>query len=296
MTAPTRQSEPEVAARRHDWLFGKFAWASQRLVRRRFHAVRVLRDASPFAIEKKQAPLDPDWIAQPGVVCMNHPAWWDPMAAVVAAQAWFPGRQHFAPIDQDMLGQYPLFKRLGFFGVETGTARGGAKFMKTALGLLNTAPRKQRSHGGRVLWVTAQGTFQDVRDRPIQLMPGVSRLAGRLARRDPHTLGGAAWILPMAVEYAFWEESKPEMLFAFAKPMTAAQAAEHDALEAVLTRTMDQLAVAVRRRDAAAFEVVLGGSAGVGGGYDVLRRMKALAQGRRFDPRHGSQSTQGTTP
>lgn len=196
------------------------------------------------------------------------------MAAVVAAEVWFKTRTHFAPIDAEMLGQYPLLDRLGFFGVEPGTPRGGVRFLKTATRVLLN-PR-------HMLWVTAQGVFTDVRQRPVTLMPGVQRLAHTLGRK-----GQDATFSVMAVEYVFWDESKPEMLLAFGKPMSAEQAAEDGTLAAELNRVMDALAAAAMDRDPEAFTVVQGGSAGVGGAYDGLRRMRAWLSGQRFRARHG---------
>src|SRR5688500_10539954 len=87
-----------------------FTWYARRFVRRNFHAVRVLRDTAPPAFE-----------GRPILVAMNHPSWWDPMLALVAATEYYPRRRHFAPIDAAMLRKYRLFARLGFFGVEPET-------------------------------------------------------------------------------------------------------------------------------------------------------------------------------
>ena len=49
---------------------------------------------------------------------------------------------------------------------------------------------------------------------------------------------------------------------------------------------MDALSADSMRRDPALFRPLLRGSAGVGGVYDLYRRSRALAAGRRFDPTH----------
>ena len=54
------------------------------------------------------------------------------------------------------------------FGVDLDSPRGAASFM--------AASRKILDRPGRVMWITAQGRFSDVRERPLGLRPGVARL------------------------------------------------------------------------------------------------------------------------
>ena len=58
-------------------------------------------------------------------------------------------------------------------------------------------------------------------------------------------------------------------------------------LEFRLEEAQARLAAKAISRDATQFDVVLGGSAGVGGWYDMARRARALLTGNRFNPRHG---------
>ena len=60
-------------------------------------------------------------------------------------------------------------------------------------------------------------------------------------------------------------------------------------IESALTANLDTLALESQARDPGAFTELLGGKAGVGGVYDVWRRLKAWARGRRFDPAHGGE-------
>ena len=142
------------------------------------------------------------------------------------------------------------------------------------------------SHPASILWITAEGHFTDPRQRPVRLRAGIAHLA----RRVP-----GAVVLPLAIEYSFWNESKPEALIRFGSPIdtgrerTVAEWTEH--LEVELTRTMDALSADSVRRDPALFRHVLRGSAGVGGIYDLYRRSRALAAGRRFDPTHGGRES-----
>ncbi len=57
-------------------------------------------------------------------------------------------------------------------------------------------------------------------------------------------------------------------------------------LETALTQTMDRLAEASADRMPDCFAMVFRGTAGVGGPYDLWRRIHAAFRGRRFDAHH----------
>jgi hypothetical protein len=209
------------------------------------------------------------------VITLNHPSWWDPLVCAVLA-GLFPGRCHYAPIEAAALRRYRFFERLGFFGVEPGTVRGARSFLRTGQAILGRPES--------VLWITAQGRFADPRERPLCLRPGIGHLLA---------CAGQGMILPLALEYPFWEESAPEALARFGAPLPVSPAlarppGEWAALvEQELAATQDVLAREACRRDPAAFTTVLGGRAGVGGLYDLWRRLLAQLRGEEFSPEHG---------
>lgn len=186
-------------------------------------------------------------------------------------------RDHFVAIDAVAVERYRFFKRLGFVGVDTKSLRGAAEFLRTGTAIL-TQPRS-------VFWVTAQGRFTDVRERPLALQAGVGHLAARLT---------AGIVLPVALEYTFWTERTPEALVSVGEPL---RVSEHRGLhgkewlariEDALTRNLDTLNAETAKRDPAAFTPLLAGKTGVGGVYDTWRRLKSWARGRKFDPSHES--------
>jgi 1-acyl-sn-glycerol-3-phosphate acyltransferase len=211
----------------------------------------------------------------PIVVYCNHPAWWDAAVIILLAGKLYPGRDHRAPFDAAMLAKYRIFERMGAFGVDLETARGGAQFLAAARAIL--------SRPGAVLWITAQGRFQDVRVRPLGLRPGVARLA---------ELAPDAVFVPLALEYAFWEERGAEAFCAFGAPIRAGdllalpRPERLARMEAALTDTLDRLSADVIARDPARFETLVSGKRGVGGIYDGWRRLGAMLTGRRFESGH----------
>ena len=184
-------------------------------------------------------------------------------------------RDQFAAIDAKAVERYSFFKKMGFIPVDTNSLRGAAEFVRTGTTIL--------SQPNRVYWVTAQGHFTDVRERPLAIEAGVGHLAARLTR---------GIVLPLALEYTFWTERTPEALVRVGEPL---RVSEHPGLsgrewtsliEAEMTRNLDALNTEAMSRDPAKFTPLLAGKTGIGGPYDWWRRLKAWIRGEQFDPSH----------
>lgn len=220
--------------------------------------------------------LPANFDALPVVVFLNHAAWWDPLICLLLAAELFPARPAFAPIDAQALQRYRFLARLGFFAVEMDFTRGAATFLRTGTAILE---RREQ-----MLWVTPQGKFTDVRERPITFQRGLAHLAGRAA---------PAVFLPLAVEYTFWEERTPEVLLAFGTPLFTRQLQNScgaddwaAALEQTLQDAQDVLATAAQRRAPDDWQVLLRGRAGTTWIYDTWRRVRALFRREPFQPEH----------
>jgi len=238
--------------------------AFRRYFTRHMNALRVAAWGMPAAIP-----------GGPVIVYSNHPAWWDAAIYILAADRFFAGHESYAPIDAAMLRQYGIFGRIGAFGVDLQTPRGAAAFLAASAEILS-APN-------RALWITAQGRFGDVRERPLGLKPGVARLV---------EMAPDCTVVPLAIEYGFWLERGAEACIAFGAPMRGrdlldlSRARRLERLEAELTGVLDRLSADVAARDPTRFRPVIAGHAGIGGIYDAWRRMSAALRGRRFDPSH----------
>ena len=269
---PNRQTRSELPVRaksfplpcRSAWLFALFRKYARRYLRQHFHAVRVSR-AGPV----------PNLPSGPLVVVANHPSWWDPLVGLALTEFMHERRIHYCPIDVNGLTQYPFLERLGFFGVEVGSTRGSLAFLRQCQSIL--------SRPESVLWITPQGEFVDPRERPVSLKQGVGHLAFRQS---------AMTIVPMALEYPFWNDRCPEALVRFGESITiTARRSETSQvwitrIEQALEKTQDQLAEEARSRDPAAFLKLVGGTSGVGGIYDTWRRLRSAIRGESFHPEH----------
>jgi 1-acyl-sn-glycerol-3-phosphate acyltransferase len=248
------------------FLLNAFSRYAAWYVPRHFHAVRLLAASGPPAVDER-----------PVVVYLNHPSWWDPLICLLLVRRFWPDRKHYAPIDAVAIRRYRFFQRLGFFGVEQNNAAGSLAFLRTARAILEQP--------AAMLWLTAQGQFTDVRRRPISLRPGLGHLLRHVGR---------ALVVPLAVEYCFWDERHPEALAAFGEPIeiTSEHSRRPSEWTALLEQHLEQaanlLAAGATSRDPANFVMLHSGTAGVSFVYDAWLRAKALATGRPYHREHGA--------
>lgn len=245
----------DPAALRSERRLRFFDWAFRRHFSGSFCALRIARWGEPVMPA-----------GRPLIVLANHPGWWDGVLTLLAARRLFPDRACFVPMDAAALEKYGFLRRLGAFGVERDSPRGGMRFLETARGLL--------ADPCHLLWVNAPGRFADVRERPVPLAPGILRLP----RFAPEAV-----ILPLAVEYTHWTEKRGEALMAFGPPV---EATGEEGLRTALTAVMDRLAADAISRDPARFRVVIGGGRGMGGIYGLWQRL-------RFAPEHDPRAREG---
>ena len=224
--------------------------------RRNFHAVRV-RGANRFS-----------GATGPLIVYANHGSWWDPMVAFHLADTLMPQRRHYAPMDSEALERYKILGWLGIFGVAMESARGAVKFLRTGEAVLAA---------GGVLWVTPQGRFVDARMRPLEFKAGLAALASRTG----------CTVLPLAIEYTFWDERTPECLLQFGEAVHVRKGQALDGvLESALLAAMEELKEASMARSARGFQTLSNGADGTAGFYALGLRVKAFLQRRKYRAEH----------
>ncbi len=246
-----------------------FRWIVRQNFLREFHAVRVNGLAQLRGLD---GPL---------LVYANHSGWWDPMVAFLVSGMLMKSRRHYAPMDAAALKRYRILSSMGVFPVEVSSARGAVRFIRAGEAILR---------GGGVLWVTPQGQFVDARKRPITFKPGMAALAARIP---------GCMVLPMAIEYVFWDERTPEVLLQFGEPVVVEAGERTETLEArlvaALERTMEEMQGRAMSRDARQFErVLLRGRAGVGGIYGLGKRVASWVTRTPYQPEHSLPAAQSS--
>ena len=269
MSKPNRESDPVPKVSR--LLFRGFYGYSRRLISKRFCAMRVVADSVPRIGDDEHL-----------IVYLNHPGWWDPLVAVMVAGEFFPGRQFYAPIDAEAVEKYAVMKKLGFFALEQDSTAGLRSFLQTMRALMERTDS--------VVMVTPHGRFVDVRDQQ-PFRPGLGHVVASFKN---------VTVVPLAIEYTFWNESTPEMLVCFGEAIRIISGQPtHDKtewtnqLETKLLQTQMLLKQHAIKRDPAAFQTIIGGKTGEGGAYDFARRIKSWFSGRKFESSHGSESAAG---
>ena len=232
---------------------------------RHFHALRV---ANARRISPEAEPL---------ILFGNHASWWDPLVALLVGQAALPDREHYAPMDEMALKHYSIFRPMGFFPVDNASARGAAQLLRAGLQVM--------ARPGAVLWITPESQFQDVRKRPIVFRPGLGALMSRSGRMT---------CIPIAIEYVYWDERLPEILVNVGEPLEIADGTMEDArtwtnlLSYAMAATLDELAMLAMERDPDEFVTILSGSAGIGGIYELWKRLTCAITGSVYYQDHGS--------
>lgn len=251
------------------WLQNGFHRFLKSFLKRHFHAIGVERDS------RVDGSIHSD---QPLIVYGNHPSWWDPLMAHYLNRTLFPRRQFFAPIDADALEQYKVFAKLGFYGVRMQTTSGAGAFLRQSLAILES--------GDTAIWMTPEGRFADVRDRNAALMPGLAHLCTRV---------GSGCVLPLALEYVFWEERLPVCLIAMGRPQFLADHPDRDkrqwneCLSIELRAAQDRLMQLAIARSSEPFDNLLRGKSGAGAMYDFFRRARFWSRGGNVRFHHGDQ-------
>ncbi|MBV8199671.1 MAG: lysophospholipid acyltransferase family protein, partial [Acidobacteria bacterium] len=235
-----------------------------RRLARHFHAVRLSRSQRPDLTAARERPL---------IVYLNLSSWWDPLVCMQLADQLFPGRRHYAPLEQATLRRHRLFARLGCFAIDLESVRGARRLLEQAARIVEQPDS--------TLWVTAGSAPTDPRERPVKLQAGL----GHLAARTRHAV-----LLPLALEYPFWGAPLPEALARFGEELAVDDAGMrandwNEVLAARLEAAQDALAAEAQARDGACFEVIQG--AGVPGGagvHDAWRRLREILRARRRRP------------
>ena len=239
------------------YLLRLFAAYATRYMRRHCHAFRISR-RHHYSQGSFEGPV---------LIYSNHPSWWDPLTGLVVWRRFFAEKIPFAPIDTEALQRFPFFKYLGFFGIRKGGCGAARSMIETGMAIL----QKQ----GNLLWITPQGRFADVRERPLRFRAVLGHLVSRLSHVQ---------ILPVAIEYPLWEDRLPEILLQFGSPFKPRSGESQfsdsrectHTLETALERTLDELAIDSQSRNPERFETLWEKPSGIGGIYGYWSKWKAM--------------------
>ena len=167
---------------RHDaWADAVFRPYLRSILRRSFHAVRLLGDAPH---PPRELPL---------VIVANHGTWWDGFF-IYLLNAHVLHRRLYTMMLEDQLRRYRFFRRLGAFGIEQGYPRSVRASLSYSADVLKDP--------SSCLCMFPQGAMHRLHDRPLGFKRGLANILS--------VHGSAVCILPVAIACEFLEERRPE--------------------------------------------------------------------------------------
>lgn len=244
MSLHSAHPEPILKARPHAGFTHVFTNYCRKLIRRKFHAFRIEADTADLL----RACDDSD---KPVIVLLSHSSWWDPITALALSRELVPSRTIAAPMDRAELKRFFFMRWLGVYGIDPDDPAILAPMTDYVIERFHRESRL-------TLWITPQGRFADVR-APLEIRPGAAAIAARAAEE----FGGVS-VLSAAIEYAFWEDQRPEVFIRFSRcesPQTNSLAGWHRTIVRTMQSNAQALAERVIARDPAAFTILLGRAA-----------------------------------
>jgi 1-acyl-sn-glycerol-3-phosphate acyltransferase len=203
-----------IEARHARWAGGIFQPYLRRLMRKSFHAVRLLGEPPAPPCEK------------PVLVIANHGTWWDGFLVFLLNEEVLR-RKLYVMMLEEQLRRYPFFRRLGAFGISQGHPRSVRAALSYSAEIL-----KDPSH---CVCIFPQGSMHRVHERPLGFRRGLRTILA--------LVGAEVSIVPVAIACEFLGDRKPEAFLLADRTCTVSGSTFQgmDWLESVQLSQMDRL-------------------------------------------------------
>jgi hypothetical protein len=177
-------------ARHRPWAEALFSVYLTRLLRRHFHALRLLGET----------PSPPPGL--PLLLVPNHGSWWDGLFLYELNRRLLGRRLHLMVLEEHVT-RFGFFRRLGAFSIRPGSRDEVAASLAYAASVL--------ADPANVLALFPQGRIHHPSERPLGFLRGVERILREHA--------APVAILPLAMRCELCENQRPEALFLFDRPL-----------------------------------------------------------------------------
>ena len=169
-----------------------------RMLSHRFYALRI---KNLQAFEEKRDKRYPSIIYAP------HNNWWDGIVGYNLMRRAFKVR---ARMMIEEMNRFPLFALIGGFPINKASAQEAMKALKYIVEDL-----KEPDMG---FWIFPQGIVRPPNYRPIEFQTGLAYIAQNVAKKH-----GGVNLIPLAVNYTFLREDRPECLAEVGEPIVITQ-------------------------------------------------------------------------
>lgn len=140
----------------------------------------------------------------PCIIYAIHGNWWDGIVGYNLMRRIFNVKTRMM-IEE--MNRFPLFARAGAFPINKKSPQEAIKSLKYIVDDLS----KDNSLG---LWIFPQGIIKPPNFRPIQFQTGLAYIAQGVAKKN-----GGVNLIPVAVNYVFLREDKPEVIVEIDNPI-----------------------------------------------------------------------------
>ena len=181
-----------ITARHQPWAEALFSIYLTRLLRRHFHALRLLGEP----------PSLPPGL--PLLILPNHGSWWDGLFLYELNRRLLGRRLHLMVLEEHVT-RFRFFRHVGAFTIRPGCGGEVAASLAYAASVLRNP--------ANALGLFPQGRIHHPSHRPLVFQRGVERIL--------REHGAPVAILPLAMRCEFYENQRPEALFLFDRVLQA---------------------------------------------------------------------------
>lgn len=175
-----------------------WVWVADRVFSRmlshRFYALRI---KNLEAYEKRNKDF-------PSIFYAPHMNWWDGIVGYNLMRRAFKVPRVRMMIEE--MNRFPLFSLAGAFPINKASAQEAMKSLKYIVEDMNKPDMG--------LWIFPQGIVRPPNYRPIEFQTGLTYIAQNIAKKH-----GGVNLIPVAVNYTFLREDRPECLAVVAEPI-----------------------------------------------------------------------------
>lgn len=192
------------------------------MLQNRFYAFRYRGEENYFEAEKDV----------PTILFAPHCNWWDGIVLYNTTHRIFHKEIRLMV---EELNRFPLLRRGGAYSVNKKSAQSAMKALQYSVDVVGDLRN--------MLCIFPQGIIRPPHFRPIEFQTGLAYIAENAVKRY-----GKVNLIPMAVDYAFFRDNRPEVIVEFGKRIELRQGNELDKmsrkelthyLERALTETCD---------------------------------------------------------
>lgn len=165
-----------------------------RMLSHRFYALRVKNRAFVQNRNKNY----------PVIIYAPHANWWDGIVGYTVMRTCFTGLRTRMMIEE--MNRFPLFGKIGAFPINKKSAQEAMKSLKFIV--------DDMKDPDMCFWIFPQGIIKPPNHRPFEFQTGLAYVIQNIAKKH-----GGVNLFPLAVNYTFLREDRPEVLVEIGEPI-----------------------------------------------------------------------------